>query len=465
MKKNNPPSSLPSVKELIKRYEQTTSISSPSEVPYQQTAPKRPPSTQKKRAVTAEEEIVYATLDFSTTPHHSKNRDIVKGKGNETIYATVASQKSTEEVLYASVTTKPVAPLTKDRVTRKKQEEESLYATVASQRTVRSLSDKQITQIIPHNSLVRMYQEKIQHLCQTVYGNRNVLQEKIEQIQKNPSVLDDLPWQITAHPASISKLAGMSVCGIKNNTRQHAEDSTTSLSNAVACYIEAVLYARESLRQSPNTELKHYEQSMGSQAIAKILQNPYHCEKKREPLSNTEIADLIQGDRAVQRYQSQISYWCKVVFGKSNILQEKTEELLTNPAMGEELSWQLAAYPQSLHKYAGINMCGLKNSTRKHAEAGLSSLIDAIDNYANAIKQVKESVVQAHQTKHQHHVSCVKLDKNVQKQQDISHPSKVHECAVANRHEVATISKHEHKRGIDVRPHKGAASKAMALVS
>ncbi|EJF76651.1 hypothetical protein MCO_01563 [Bartonella sp. DB5-6] len=448
MKKNQPtPSSHPSVKELIQRYKQAVPTSSAPQAFYTQVAPPKPPRTQKKNTVTTEKEIVYATLDFSTTPHHSKDRDIVKEKGNETLYATVASQKKTE------------------RVAKRKQKEETLYTTVASQRTVRSLSEKQITQIIPHNPLVRMYQEQIQYLCQTVYGNRNILQEKIEQIQKNPSVLDGLSWQITAHPASISKLAGVSVCGIKNSTRQHAEDSITSLSGAVDCYIEAVLYARKCLMQSPDAELKRYEKSMSNEAIAKILQTPYNSERERDPLSNTELANLVQGDQTVQRYHAQIQYWCKTVFGKPHVLQEKTEELLTNPSMGEKLTWQLAAHPQSFHRYAGVSMCGFKNSARKHAEEGLSSLIEAVDNYANAVKQIKENIVQPHQTKHQYHVSSVKLDKNVQKQQDLSHPSRRHEHVAENKHEVAETSRYEHQRAIDVRPRKTATPKAVAFAS
>ncbi|WP_375620158.1 BID domain-containing T4SS effector [Bartonella sp. TS25HLJMH] len=367
-----------------------------------------------------------------------------------------------EEAVYAS--TNPTTLLTRGNSTKRQQKHETTHSTVTSQvslkRATRVLSEEEIIQLLPHHSLVQTYRKEIQRLSASAYGNPNILQEKMQEIQRNPAAGEELSWRMAAYPESIAKLSGTSALGFKNRARRQAEESYSALSLTIDCYTKAVKQARENLLQSPEQELKNYERLMGKEAVAELLQKPDHCEK--ETLSKAEISTQIHQHSKVKRHHAQIKYWCTVVFGNENILQSQIEALFQNPETIEALGQQLVGNPQSFHKYAGINLCGFKNQARRHAEAGLSHLIDATDNYATAVTQVRESILQTEQAKQKRHEPSYKRAQDLHQQQSVS-PS-------AQRTEPSTVT-HEgttllgQQREIDIRPRKTAAPKAMAFAS
>ncbi|MBB5073987.1 hypothetical protein HNQ69_001120 [Bartonella callosciuri] len=114
---------------------------------------------------------------------------------------------------------------------------------------------------------------------------------------------------------------------------------------------------------------------------------------RQHSLSNEEILEKTAGSPLVKAYREEIQYWCKKVYGNKNILQEKMDSVLKNPAMGEQLSWDVAANPRSVHKLAGYNICGLKTSARRQAEESLQHLCSAIDNYTNAVQGARETLM------------------------------------------------------------------------
>ncbi|WP_375638519.1 MULTISPECIES: BID domain-containing T4SS effector [unclassified Bartonella] len=428
MKKKHPhpfPSS--SIQELIKLYEQAAAEVSGAAAPL----PKETPSKSKR---------------LSSIPEEDEERQSLLS----------------EETVYAS--TNRTASLTRGGSTKRPQEAETTHATIPSQaalqRATRVLSEEEIILLLPHHSLVRTYQEEIQHLSASAYGNPNILQEKMQEIQRNPAAGEELSWRMAAHPESLAKLSGTSALGFKNRARRQAEESYSALSITIDCYTEAVKQARESLVQSPEKELKNYERFMGKEAVAELLKKPDHREK--ETLSETEISTQIQQHSKVRRHHAQIQYWCKVVFGNANILQSQTDELFQNPETIEALAQQLAGNPQSFHKYAGRNFCGFKNKARRHAEAGLSHLIDATDNYATAVTQVRESLSKTQQTKQGHNEASSERAKILHQQQSVSQPAQRVELSTVT-HEGATTSTQQ--RETDIRPRKTAAPKAMAFAS
>ncbi|WP_375678063.1 BID domain-containing T4SS effector [Bartonella sp. AP72JLCBS] len=428
MKKKHPhpfPSS--SIQELIKLYEQAAAEVSGAAAPL----PKETPSKSKR---------------LSSIPEEDEERQSLLS----------------EETVYAS--TNRTASLTRGGSTKRPQEAETTHATIPSQaalqRATRVLSEEEIIILLPHHSLVRTYQEEIQHLSASAYGNPNILQEKMQEIQRDPAAGEELSWRMAAHPESIAKLSGTSALGFKSRARRQAEESYSALSVTVDCYTEAVKQARESLLQSPEQELKNYERLMGKEAVAKLLQKPDHREK--ETLSETEISTKIHQHSKVRRHHAQIKYWCTVVFGNANILQSQTEELFQNPETIEQLAQQLAGNPQSFNKYIGRNFCGFKNKARRHAEAGLSHLIDAADNYATAVTQVRESLSKTQQTKQGHNEASSERAKILHQQQSVSQSAQRVELSTVT-HEGATPSTQQ--RETDIRPRKTAAPKAMAFAS
>ncbi len=339
-------------------------------------------------------------------------------------------------------------------------EKEGPSATTTISQTTITLSEEEITRLLQHSRLITSYKEEIQHWCGIVYGNPHALQKKTEEIQRDPSIGEGLSSQIATNPESIHKFAGMQAFGMKSSARKHAEEGLSTLCGLVNCYVEAIKNSRENFSITPQAELNFYEKALGSDAVATILQRPYHPYLRKEALSNDEIADKTRQHPMVKRHKAQIDHWCDIVFSKSDILQSQTEALLINPAMAEELTWQLAAYPQSIGRYAGVNMCGLKNKARKHAESGLSHLLDAVDNYANTIQRVKESFLQVQSISQEHSESSAELAQNLSRSSELS------EGLAAIKHpETTEASTQTPEKAQDTRLRKAATSKAMAFAS
>ncbi|WP_409361014.1 BID domain-containing T4SS effector [Bartonella heixiaziensis] len=188
-------------------------------------------------------------------------------------------------------------------------------------------------------------------------------------------------------------------------------------------------------------------------------------EKEMESLLHKEIATRVQKDPSVLYAQAEVQYWCQIVYGNPFILREKIEEVRKNPAMGEELSWQVANDPTFFSKLAGHQMFGIKNSTRKKAEEGLHTLCNSIENYAETVKQVRESIVQTHQAQQNCQRQSSELTQDLQKQQNLSSPSKLPEQTIRLHNEVAEASRQEEQRLPAVLPRKVEAAKAIAFAS
>ncbi|WP_039760536.1 BID domain-containing T4SS effector [Bartonella queenslandensis] len=422
-----------SIQELIKLYEQAAAEVSGPAAPAP--LPKEKPSKSKR---------------LSTIPEEGEERQ-----------SLLRAETVTEEVAPSSVRmTHSPMPLTRSSSTKSPQEPETTRATVTSQRKTRILSEEEIIQLLPHHSLVRTYQEEIQRLSASAYGNSDILQEKMQEIQRNPAAGEELSWRMTAHPESLAKLSGTNMFGFKNRARRQAEESFSALCVTVDGYTEAVKQARESLLQSPEQELKNYEHLMGKAAVAKLLKKPDHREK--ESLSEAEISTQIHQHSKVRRHHAQIQYWCKVVFGNENILQSQIEELFQNPETIEQLAQQLAGNPKSFNKYAGRNFCGFKNQARRHAESGLSHLIDATDNYATAVAQVRESLSQTQQTNQERHEASSERAQVLHQKQSVSQSVQRPETSTVT-HERATTSTQQEET--DFRPRKTASPKAVAFAS
>ncbi|WP_455465799.1 BID domain-containing T4SS effector [Bartonella sp. B39] len=119
--------------------------------------------------------------------------------------------------------------------------------------------------------------------------------------------------------------------------------------------------------------------------------------------------------------------------------------------------------PQSIHNLAGKNICGFKNKVRKNAEANISQLVSSINNFTDAVKQAKESILQSHQAQQRHRDPSMESAEGLHKQQDLS---KYFEDLLADqRHEVSETSRHTHEKAQSVQPRKALGKKALAFAS
>ncbi|WP_019221922.1 BID domain-containing T4SS effector [Bartonella senegalensis] len=421
-------------------------------------SPQRPPRARDKelnKQPSQGAEVVYASLDFGNRPYKHPR----KNQASETIYATVASQGATQpEVLYADVTHKP----SQGKHRAREQASETIYAAVAPQSTKPSLTREEIVSMMQASPLVQAYQQEVTHWCGIVYGNSGVLNEKMQEVLQKPGLGEQLSRQVAEHPHSVHRLAGRNMCGFKTGARRQAEEGFQYLCQALDGYADAVTQARENITHVPHAEARRYEQP--SEQRTESLQHSHQPERERQPLSNQELLGMVQEHSSVQRYQAQVDYWCGIVFGNSGVLKEKMQDILQKPSQGAELSSQLAAHPQSIHKLAGISACGLKNGTRKHAEAGLEHLCTAVENYADTVQQVKASIARDHQaqTRRNRQEQAVGVKQGLQKDKALSHAKQHGHQA---HHHSAETSRQAHQQRPEVPPRKVGGAKAMAFAS
>ncbi|EJF76216.1 BID domain-containing T4SS effector [Bartonella alsatica] len=393
------------------------------------------------------------TLHLRATPQRSsraKDHERIKTQNPEVLYDIPVSQKLShlgeklnkakleEEPHYATpAPQKPPRAIDKKQDNSSDQESEILYATPASQKP--SHIKESSPNIMQRNLLLEAYQEEIRFWSGVVYDNRLILEEETKEIKRNPAMGEQFSWKIATYPHSVSKLAGKKILGIKNKKRRQAEESVSSLCSAISSYAYTVKYSQES-----SLFVSHAEQK---------------TEKATLPLSNREIANRVQRDPSVRYAQEEICYWANIVYGDPFIFQQRAEEIQKSPRMGEELSWQIRSYPTFFSPLAGKKVLGIKNKTRKRAEAYLPSLCIAIDDYTETVKQVRESIAQAHQTQQRHQEAATGLDKSLLRQESILQSSQLTEGQSKSRlQETAETSRQTEKKLQDVRPRTVAAT-------
>ncbi|PIT68881.1 BID domain-containing T4SS effector [Bartonella tribocorum] len=169
---------------------------------------------------------------------------------------TASSVQHPQEVLIGA---KEIAPLTRDQILMRVKNDASLQA----KRT------------------------EIETLCKIVYGNRHILQEKIEKIHENPTEVGQLAYQIATSARSISKLSGINICGIKNNARANAEANILPLSRAIDSYINIFTQTEREIFRDHHAKQRRCEQAveMPKVEMKSLLSLPK--EQQKEILSNS----------------------------------------------------------------------------------------------------------------------------------------------------------------------------------
>ncbi|MCZ2158943.1 BID domain-containing T4SS effector [Bartonella sp. 220] len=434
---------------------QTNSTSSEnSEGLYASPTPSTPPKMRDKRGMqtnstsSQDSENLYATLAPPTPP---KTRD---RKGVQT--SSISSEE--REDLYAT------PPPPKPPRIRKKEQSNTATQTVASSRITMSLSQEEIILKVRNNTLVQTCRDEIKNLSQTVYGNSDIFEKKLAEIEKNPMLGQSFSWQVAGNPALVARLAGKQILGVKSKTRQEAEKQVSSLCLALENYADIVKQAKENISQSHLGKHTRHRTSMDLTEIAEDLQNPRKPEQEMESLSHKEIARRVKSHTAVKYCHAEITYWCTIAYGNPNVLQYRLETVEKAPAEGEQLAWQVINHPGCFGKLAGHNFHGFKSNTRKQAENALTHLGNAIEGYAEAIKHAKEHILESHQEKQRRHAHSRSLEKSLQKQQLSSESHKQLERSSDNiQQKTGETSRQTDKNPPDVRPRRTEAQKTMAF--
>ncbi|WP_208432837.1 BID domain-containing T4SS effector [Bartonella taylorii] len=416
--------------------------------------PQRPPRARDRElnnsTATKESEALYAT-PAPQKPPRTRGNSVKKKPIEEPLYATPAPQKpprtrnsaqsksattQESETVYAELEIK-TPPLTRNREKSNgaTQKESTIYTTVTPSKVSTSIPKEEFIQKIRNNILVQGCKDEIKSLSQTVYGNPDIFQTKLEEIEKNPSLGTSLSWQVATSPKLVANLAGKKVLGIKNQARKEAEKNISSLCFAIENYAESVKQAKENVLHGHRAEQIRHKHTLDLKQMAEDLQKPRKPEQT--PLSHKELVHRVKSNTVVQYCHAEIIYWCTVAYGDPSILQYRLEEIQKSPAIGEELAWQVKTHPHSFGKLSGYNIYGFKNDARTQAENALTRLSEAIEGYAEAIKHAKEQIIQSQEEKHKRHTQSTEQEKNLQRQQSLSKPPKQPEHSPADRHQAA----------------------------
>ncbi|WP_317993719.1 BID domain-containing T4SS effector [Bartonella gliris] len=460
MKKNQPsPSASLSVKELRKRYEQSAAEASSSQSLQKTAAPK------DKRQPSQKLEELKKRYEHSTQGTSSSESLSARGshKDKELNQASLEENKALH---------KTAAPPKPPRVRVSTQNSALAQESAPPQATTAPPSPSRLSETSVNTMqldlLTEAYHEEIRYWCQTVYKNRLVLDRKIQEVRENPAMAKQLSWVVSEYPGYLAPLAGKKILGFKTKARKAAEDGLSSLSAAISGYAYTVQYTQENTLHVPQTEQRRHEQTIESTQTLENLQDSLNPQKERAPLSQREIAKRVPKDPSVIYCQTEIQYWCKVVYGDPFVLQERMEEIQKAPNLGEELAWQVTNHPKFFPKLAGHKMLGIKSGARKKAEEALPTLCNAIEGYADAVKEARENIVQAHKEQQKRADQSTERDKNLQQQQSLSEtPQRLERLTVSAlvHQEAAGTSRQADNGSPDVRPRRTGASKTMAFAS
>ncbi|WP_375653170.1 BID domain-containing T4SS effector [Bartonella sp. MR110HLJHH] len=128
--------------------------------------------------------------------------------------------------------------------------------------TIAPLTNNEIATRIKNNASIQVRRKEIETLCQIIYGNRHILQKRIEMIHENHTEGEQLTYQIATSPQSISKLSGSNVFGIKNNARAHAEANILPLCRAIDRYINIFKQTERDILHTHHVKQRRCEQSV-----------------------------------------------------------------------------------------------------------------------------------------------------------------------------------------------------------
>ncbi|GAA4665081.1 BID domain-containing T4SS effector [Bartonella pachyuromydis] len=120
-------------------------------------------------------------------------------------------------------------------------------------------------------------------------------------------------------------------------------------------------------------------------------------QEKLPALNNEELFARVTSDPFVEAGKREVQHLSKLVYGNEKILGPQMELITADPNLGQEFSEQISQEPKSVSKLAGVKMCGLKSPERRQAENHIPQLSEALKNYATAIQQTKEEILEKHQ--------------------------------------------------------------------
>ncbi|WP_142416993.1 BID domain-containing T4SS effector [Bartonella massiliensis] len=217
------------------------------------------------------------------------------------------------------------------------------------------LTKNEMAEMVAEDACVQTARNQIQKLAKIVYGNKKTLDEQIVAMIKNPSLSQQLAERIERTPDSVAHLAGLSLCGLQNQTRANAKNHVEMLCSAVVNFAHAVQHAKKEITQEHATEQKRR---------AKIVETP-----------SKNLQDLLTLPKEIQQE----------ALAKNPILQKELTNFVKN--INSRLS-------ETDHK-----------TVKNNAYETLAQSFGVSENKAKQITQIVKQAKEAHQQTYTHTVN------------------------------------------------------------
>ncbi|EJF79035.1 BID domain-containing T4SS effector [Bartonella doshiae] len=115
------------------------------------------------------------------------------------------------------------------------------------------------------------------------------------------------------------------------------------------------------------------------------------------PLTYEELVEKITSDPFVEICQKEVLRLSKIVYGKTQTLDEKLEMIYEDPNLCEQLADKIAEDPKSINKLAGRKILCIKSPKRRRAEKAVSQLSETLKGYATTIQRTKDEILENHE--------------------------------------------------------------------
>lgn len=115
------------------------------------------------------------------------------------------------------------------------------------------------------------------------------------------------------------------------------------------------------------------------------------------PLTHEALFAKISNDAYVEACRKEIEHLSKTVYGKMQALKTKLDIVTAAPNLGNQFADEILENPQSISKFAGRKILGMKSSNRKYAEQTVPQLCQALKNYGTITQQAKDTILEQHQ--------------------------------------------------------------------
>ncbi|MBB5073986.1 cell filamentation protein [Bartonella callosciuri] len=173
------------------------------------------------------------------------------------------------------------------RICFEKSNVKSFKETLIPKETLEPLTLEELSARVESDPFVEACRKKIEDLSKIVYGNRKVLDTKMNLITADPALSEEFSAQITQNPKSIHKLAGLKILSIKSPDRRRAENHIPQLGEAFKNYALTVRLKKEEVLEQHQREQKRLSQAV--EKPGRDLQNLFSLppEQQRDALSQS----------------------------------------------------------------------------------------------------------------------------------------------------------------------------------